>query len=329
MVRWLEANGFDVSYFTGMDSDRRGNLIRNHRVFFSVGHDEYWSGGQRANVEAARDANPGVNLAFFSGNEVFWKTRWENNILPGTPTPTNPDTTYNGPTTYRTLVCYKETQSNSKIDPLPGVWTGTWMDPRFGPHDGGRPQNALTGTLYRVNRDGTDTMEIPAEDGKMRFWRNIPSITQLPPGAIATLPNGVLGYEWDEDPDNGLRPAGQIRLSQTVASGQAYLRDYGSTYTSGTATHNMTLHRSGTALVFSAGTIQGVLGVIRFLTPSVLYLSGPQSWQERFEPLLGATNSPPSQSPLSAELPPLPLARHCRAVHKSPSPEPPRTVEVE
>ena len=44
----------------------------------SSGHDEYWSGAQRANVEAARDA--GVNLAFFSGNEVFWKTRWEPSI---------------------------------------------------------------------------------------------------------------------------------------------------------------------------------------------------------------------------------------------------------
>ena len=44
----------------------------------SAGHDEYWSGQQRANVEAARDA--GVNLAFFSGNEVFWKTRWEPSI---------------------------------------------------------------------------------------------------------------------------------------------------------------------------------------------------------------------------------------------------------
>ena len=47
-------------------------------MFLSVGHDEYWSGGQRANVEAARDA--GVHLAFFSGNEIFWKTRWENSI---------------------------------------------------------------------------------------------------------------------------------------------------------------------------------------------------------------------------------------------------------
>ena len=102
MVRWLEANGYDVSYITGVDSDRRGALIRNHRVFLSVGHDEYWSGAQRANVEAARDA--GVHLAFFSGNEVFWKTRWENSI-DGSDTP------------YRTLVTYKETHANAKIDP--------------------------------------------------------------------------------------------------------------------------------------------------------------------------------------------------------------------
>ena len=64
----------------------------------SVGHDEYWSGQQRANVEAARDA--GVNLAFFSGNEIFWKTRWENSI-DGSGTP------------YRTLVSYKETHANA------------------------------------------------------------------------------------------------------------------------------------------------------------------------------------------------------------------------
>ena len=75
MVRWLERNGYDVSYTTGVDTDRRGAELLEHKAFLSVGHDEYWSGDQRANVEAARDA--GVNLAFFSGNEVFWKTRWE------------------------------------------------------------------------------------------------------------------------------------------------------------------------------------------------------------------------------------------------------------
>ena len=103
MVRFLEANGYDVSYTTGVDTERRGNLITNHKTFLSVGHDEYWSGGQRTNVEAARDA--GVNLAFFSGNEVFWKTRWENSISTGSAH------------RYRTLVTYKETHANAKIDP--------------------------------------------------------------------------------------------------------------------------------------------------------------------------------------------------------------------
>ena len=129
MVRFLESNGYNVAYATGVDTDRLGAAaIQQHRVFLSVGHDEYWSGAQRANVEAARNA--GVNLAFFSGNEVFWKTRWENSIsASGTP--------------YRTLVSYKETHANAKIDSN-AAWTGTWRDPRFSPPaDGGRPENAI------------------------------------------------------------------------------------------------------------------------------------------------------------------------------------------
>ncbi len=64
MVRWLERNGYDMSYFTGVDADQNGALLTQHKVFMSSGHDEYWSGAQRANVEAAL-AN-GVNSAFFS-----------------------------------------------------------------------------------------------------------------------------------------------------------------------------------------------------------------------------------------------------------------------
>ena len=56
MILFLERNGYDVSYTTDVDSDRRGNLIRNHKAFLSVGHDESWSGNERTNVEAARDA---------------------------------------------------------------------------------------------------------------------------------------------------------------------------------------------------------------------------------------------------------------------------------
>jgi hypothetical protein len=87
MVRFLESNGFDVSYISGVDTDRSGGTIltpTKHKLFMSVGHDEYWSGGQRTNVEAARAL--GLHLAFFSGNEVFWKTRWEPS-LDGSNTP--------------------------------------------------------------------------------------------------------------------------------------------------------------------------------------------------------------------------------------------------
>ena len=252
MVRWLESNGYDVSYISGVDTDRSGPTIltpSKHKMFMSVGHDEYWSGAQRANVEAARAA--GLHLAFFSGNEVFWKTRWEASI-DGSNTP------------YRTLVSYKETHANAVIDPAdPPTWTGTWRDPRFSPPaDGGRPENALTGTIFKVN-SGTSTgaIAVPAAFGKMRFWRNT-SVATLPAGGSATLTTGTLGYEWDEEPNNGFRPAGLMRLSSTTLSGAQILLDYGSTYGTGSATHNLTLYRhTSGALVFGAGTVQWSWGL--------------------------------------------------------------------
>ena len=147
MVRWLEANGYDVSYFTGLDSDRRGALIRNHKMFCRSGTMSIWSGGAARNVEAARDA--GVHLAFFSGNDVFWKIRWEPSTDPSH-------------TPYRTMVTYKETHANAKIDPMPDVWTGTWRDSRpFNP-EGPKPENALKGTIFTVNAWRNDPLIVPA-----------------------------------------------------------------------------------------------------------------------------------------------------------------------
>ncbi|WP_406280250.1 N,N-dimethylformamidase beta subunit family domain-containing protein [Embleya sp. NBC_00896] len=248
MLRFLERNGYDVTYTTGVDSDRRGQLIKNHKVFVSVGHDEYWSAGQRANVEAARDA--GVNLAFFSGNEVFWKTRWENGGING-----------NGPD-HRNLVTYKDTHANESIDPLgPAMWTGTWRDPRFSPPgDGGRPENNLTGTIFTVNCCTTD-MTANGADGRLRLWRNT-RLATLGLTAQTTLGSGTLGYEWDSDLDNGARPAGLIRMSTTVKSGMSVIQDQGSTYATGSATHSLTLYRAPSgALVFGAGTVQWAWGL--------------------------------------------------------------------
>ena len=260
MVSWLEGNGYDVTYFTSVDAARSGNLISNHKLYLSVGHDEYWSGPKRSSVEAARDA--GVNLAFFSGNEVFWKTRWENSI-DGSATP------------YRTLVCYKETLGPNSVpaavaavDPLdPPTWTGTWRDPaKSPPADGGRPENSLTGQLFRVNGPGTDntnlSIKIPAAQGKMRFWRNTLVASQTA-GQTWTLPGGSLGYEWDSEEDNGFRPAGLFDLSTaTYTLTTDYLQDFGGLYGAGTTTHHMSLYRAPSgALVFGAGTVQWPWGL--------------------------------------------------------------------
>jgi hypothetical protein len=246
MIKFLERNGYDISYTTDMDSDRRGNLIPNHRTFLSVGHDEYWSQQQRANVEAARDA--GVNLAFFTGNEVYWKTRYESSV-DGAGTP------------YRTLVCYKETWANKKLDDTTDDWTGTWRDPRFSPpSDGGRPENALVGNLYMANN--TDlALQVPAEQGRNRFWRNT-TVAEQVDGDVATLAPHTVGYESNEDLDNGFRPPGLIRLSTTTGPTPEYLRDFGLVTDAGTTTHHMTMYRAASgALVFGAGTIQWAWGL--------------------------------------------------------------------
>ena len=107
-IRWLERNGYDVAYISSVDAGPGNAQLTNYKVFMSVGHDEYWSGDMRANIENARDA--GVHLIFMRANEVYWKTRWEADSN-GTPN--------------RTLVCYKETRDAKKIDPSP-QWTGTW-----------------------------------------------------------------------------------------------------------------------------------------------------------------------------------------------------------
>ncbi|MGN6331350.1 MAG: DUF4082 domain-containing protein [Motilibacteraceae bacterium] len=247
LIRFLERNGYDVSYIAGVDTDRSGALLKNHRAFLSVGHDEYWSGGQRANVEAARDA--GVNLAFLSGNEVYWKTRF---------------TADSSGKAYRTLVCYKESHYNAVVDPAdPPTWTGTWRDGRFSPPaDGGRPENGLTGTMFMADPPTNFNLQISAEFAKLRFWRNT-AVAGLTGTQTATLSNNTLGYEFDSDLDNGFRPAGLIDMSRQVKDIEHKILDpYGNSEGAGTVTHSLTLYRAPSgALVFGAGTVQWTFGL--------------------------------------------------------------------
>ncbi len=245
MVRFLERNGYDISYIAGMDAQRQPGLLNNHKIFLSSGHDEYWSGAQRTAVENARDN--GLSLAFFSGNEVFWRTRFESSIDGSN-------------TQYRTLTSYKDTHYDFRRDPV--EWTGTWRDPRFTTEgEGIRPENALTGQSFVVNA-GTSRIMVPAAFGKLRFWRNT-AAESLTTGSLALAPE-TLGYEWDVDADNGYRPPGSFRLSSTTVDNVEAFLDYGSETdpSADGITHNMTLYRAASgALVFGAGTIQWSWGL--------------------------------------------------------------------
>ncbi|MET3925244.1 DUF4082 domain-containing protein [Devosia sp. 2618] len=234
-IRFIEQNGYDVNYISGIDSASNAAQLLNSKIFLSVGHDEYWSGEQRANVEAARDA--GVNLSFWSGNEVYWETRWESSI-DGTGTP------------YKTLVSYKERWDNANSD-VNGT-TSTWRDPLLG---SGKPENSLTGTIFTVDSYRLDAIDVPYDMSNLRFWSNT-AVAGIEPGEVYTLTKNLLGYEWDSDLDNGFRPAGLVPLSSTTVDVNSLLLDYGNAVGPGTAQHSLTLYRAPSgALVFGAGTV--------------------------------------------------------------------------
>ena len=46
MIRFLEENGYDVSYTSGLDMGQSGaaSIIEQHKIFLTAGHDEYWTG---------------------------------------------------------------------------------------------------------------------------------------------------------------------------------------------------------------------------------------------------------------------------------------------
>jgi Domain of unknown function (DUF4082)/Bacterial Ig-like domain/Bacterial Ig domain len=248
MIEFLEKNGYNVSYVSqaGVSASGGAAMLEQHKVLVNVGHSEYWDPGDRANITAARDA--GVNLAFFTGNMMWWKTRWAASQYAGEAN--------------RTLISYKESLDNAQTDPGdPPTWTGEWRDPRFSPPgDGGQPENALTGQLWFVNCCSYAN-QVQYAYSKLQIWRNT-AVANLQPGQTYTMPGETLGYEWDSDVDNGFRPGGEIDMSKTCETVSQLLLDYREDIGTGQACNSLTLYRAASgALVFDAGTVQWSWGL--------------------------------------------------------------------
>ncbi len=75
VVRFLEREGYDVSYQTDLDTHRDAASLLRHRAVIVAGHDEYWTSDIRDAFDAALAS--GTNLAFMGSNEAYWRIKYE------------------------------------------------------------------------------------------------------------------------------------------------------------------------------------------------------------------------------------------------------------
>ncbi len=220
-VRWAESMGFDMTYTTNVDVSLRGDALPKHRLFVSLGHDEYWTKQQRDAVEAARDA--GVNIAFFSGNEAYWQSRLE-------PSSKGENA--------RVLTVYKD----ASLDPLahdnPKEATVLFKDPPVS-----RPQSMLSGVAYGSNTQPDYMAWKPANVDTWIF-----DGTGIVDGDAFP---GIVGYEYDHMAPAGERPDGLVVVGSSPVNG------FLGSDTSISAIHTAP---SG-AIVFAAGTIAWAWGL--------------------------------------------------------------------
>jgi N,N-dimethylformamidase beta subunit-like, C-terminal len=69
LVRFLEREGYDVSYRTDVDTDSNPGSLLQHRLVMVAGHDEYWTSAIRDAFDNA--LADGTNLAFMGANEGY------------------------------------------------------------------------------------------------------------------------------------------------------------------------------------------------------------------------------------------------------------------
>jgi hypothetical protein len=131
---FLEQQGYDVTYSTSVDTHENGPNLLLHKVFLTVGHDEYWSWEMRQNVEQARDA--GASLGFMTANGSYWKIR-----LQASPATGAAD---------RVVVCYKDDDVQNDPDGSdPSTYylvTILWREPYISWP--GAPEDGLIGEMY-------------------------------------------------------------------------------------------------------------------------------------------------------------------------------------
>ena len=264
MVRWLEREGYDVTYSTNIDTHTTSTPLTRHKAWLSVGHDEYWSWEMRTHIERARDQQ--IGLGFFSANVCYWQIRLEPSPLTGEPN--------------RTIVAYKDHAVREDPFALDGdpandhLITGRWREPPVS-----RPEDAFIGVMYDGNPVDADLIITDAA-----HW--VVGGTGMRNGDRLA---GLLGYEADRVFDSAPAGTAVIAHSPYVFEGTTHYADM-TAYTS----------PSG-AMVFAAGTIQWSWGLDDFnvpaLRPSRLHPAVQQMTRNALARLSGHNADSPDMNP--------------------------------
>jgi hypothetical protein len=242
MVRWLEREGYDVTYSTSVDTDTDAQLLDRHKGWLSVGHDEYWTWQMRAHVEGARDR--GVHLAFFSGNVCYWQIRLEPSAVTAEPD--------------RTMVSYKDDAPTRDPYAREELRQRHLMTVRWRDQPVNRSEDSLIGVMYDGNPVDGDIVITKPDHWTMAG-------TELRIGD--RLPR-LLGYEAD-------------RIFGNAPPGTAILAESSYMFENQPHVAHMTSYTlpSGTT-VFAAGTIQWSWGLDDFNVPTLRKSSVNQNVQQ-------------------------------------------------
>jgi hypothetical protein len=174
-LAWAEREGFAIDVAVSQDLEQHPEVLDGHRLFLSVGHDEYWSWGMRDAVE--RFLAGGDNAAFFSGNTCWWQVRFDDE--------------------HRSMTCFKY---RADEDPVLGTpdrrfLTGAWADRRVG-----RPEAAMTGLSFSRGGYSRYGLGVPRASGAYTVWRPDHWVfegTELRYGDALGLADAIVGYEVD------------------------------------------------------------------------------------------------------------------------------------
>jgi fibronectin type 3 domain-containing protein len=244
IIRWLERNGYDVTYSTDVDTHADGGQLLNHKAVLSAGHAEYWSSEMRKAFEAARDKD--TSLAFFGANAVYTQIRFE----PSTSGVPN-----------RVVVCYKDKTLDPVSDP-----SLTTVPFRSSPVN--KSEQQLVGVMY----DDYFDAEAPPQSYVVQNSNNW---IYAGAGFIngSSVP-GILGYELDRQFQEYDRPSA-VPGSYTLVSNSPF------TAVDGSGFSNSSIYQAyGPAAgstggwVFGAGTIDWSFGLDGYQPPAGINTRG-------------------------------------------------------